>query len=57
MAILLRIYLAWTNSRRDREQGVHVDPEDSRGIDLHADEELEGVDETDMQNRGFRYIL
>ncbi|KAH8429218.1 uncharacterized protein LDX57_006885 [Aspergillus melleus] len=57
MAVLLRIYLSWTNSRRDREQGIHIDPEDSREIDLHADEELEGVDETDMQNGGFRYIL
>ncbi|KAL4808353.1 major facilitator superfamily domain-containing protein [Aspergillus unguis] len=57
MAALFRVYLSWTNSRRDKAQGVHIDPEETREIDLHVDEELNNVDETDLQNRGFRYIL
>ncbi|KAL3455250.1 major facilitator superfamily domain-containing protein [Aspergillus heterothallicus] len=57
MAAGFRVYLAWTNSNRDRAQGVHVNPEESREIDLHADESLDQVDETDIQNMSFRYIL
>ncbi|KAA8645314.1 uncharacterized protein ATNIH1004_006733 [Aspergillus tanneri] len=57
MAAVLRVYLAWTNGRRDRDQGIHLDPEDSRAIDLHVDEQLQEVDETDIQNKSFRYIL
>jgi MFS transporter, ACS family, allantoate permease len=47
----------WENSRRDKEQGMHINPEETRGVDLHADVSLEQVDETDRQNRSFRYIL
>ncbi|KAL4932257.1 major facilitator superfamily domain-containing protein [Aspergillus undulatus] len=57
MAAGFRVYLGWTNSQRDRAQGVHIDPEDHREVDLQADEELEHVDETDLQNKSFRYIL
>jgi MFS family permease len=57
MAAGFRVYLAWTNSSRDKSQGVHIDPEETRKIDLHADEGLDRVDETDIQNLSFRYIL
>lgn len=42
---------------RDREQGVRRDAEETREIDLAADENLLDVDETDKQNRDFRYIM
>ncbi|KAL2852395.1 major facilitator superfamily domain-containing protein [Aspergillus pseudoustus] len=57
MAAGFRAYLAWTNTSRDRTQGVHIDPEEARRIDLRADEALDQVDETDFQNLSFRYIL
>ncbi|KAL4788143.1 major facilitator superfamily domain-containing protein [Aspergillus varians] len=57
MAALFRVYLRWTNAKRDRAQGVYIDPEEAREIDLHADEELDRMDETDLQNQGFRYVL
>ncbi|KAL4882035.1 major facilitator superfamily domain-containing protein [Aspergillus karnatakaensis] len=57
MAALLRVYLSWTNNKRDQAQGVHINPEETREIDLNADEGLDHVDETDIQNVGFRYIL
>ncbi|KAL3479094.1 major facilitator superfamily domain-containing protein [Aspergillus californicus] len=57
LAAVYRVYLAWENNRRDKLQGVHIDPEEYREIDLHADEELDKVDETDIQNLSFRYIL
>ncbi|KAL2840759.1 major facilitator superfamily domain-containing protein [Aspergillus pseudodeflectus] len=57
MAAGFRAYLAWTNRSRDKAQGVYIDPEESRKIDLRADEGLDQVDETDIQNLSFRYIL
>lgn len=51
------LYLAWENRRRDQEQGEKRDPEESRRVDLSADGTLLQVDETDKQNRNFRYIL
>ncbi|KAE8155304.1 major facilitator superfamily domain-containing protein [Aspergillus avenaceus] len=57
MTMVLRVYLEIENKRRDKQQGVHIDPEESREIDLHTDEALEQVDETDLQNRGFRYVV
>ncbi|KAF4953956.1 hypothetical protein FGADI_5605 [Fusarium gaditjirri] len=50
-------YLTWENRRRDNEQGVERDPEESRKVDLTEDGTLLQVDETDMQNKNFRYIL
>ena len=50
-------YLAWENRRRDNAQGEKRDPEESRRVDLGVDGTLLDVDETDMQNRNFRYIL
>ncbi|PYI27669.1 MFS general substrate transporter [Aspergillus indologenus CBS 114.80] len=57
LAAVLRVYLAWENRRRDREQGVHVRAEEVRRVVLGEDDGLEMVDETDIQNRSFRYIL
>lgn len=53
----MRFYLAWENNRRDKEQGVQRDPEETRQVDLNTDGTLLDVDETDVQNRNFRYIL
>jgi hypothetical protein len=47
----------WENARRDKEQGVKVDPEEVRQINFTPDDDLLQVDETDIQNRSFRYIL
>jgi hypothetical protein len=51
------LYLNWENRRRDQEQGVKRDPEESQRVDLSTDGTLLQVDETDMQNKNFRYIL
>lgn len=53
----MRFYLSWENGRRDKEQGVHIDPEEVRHVDLETDGDLLNVDETDIQNKSFRYIL
>lgn len=47
----------WENKSRDKAQGVHIDAEEVRTIDLHVDEALATLDETDWQNKSFRYIL
>ncbi|CAH0025176.1 unnamed protein product [Clonostachys rhizophaga] len=57
LVVALRLYLSWENGRRDKEQGVYVDPEEIRHVDLNVDGTLLQVDETDIQNRSFRYIL
>lgn len=57
MAVIFRVYLDWENRRRDRVQGVKIDPEETRAVDLESDEALADVDETDVQNKNFRYIL
>lgn len=57
MAAGFRVYLGWANNKRDQAQGICIDPEETRKIDLHADGELDHVDETDLQNQSFRYIL
>ncbi|KAI0149369.1 major facilitator superfamily domain-containing protein [Pestalotiopsis sp. NC0098] len=57
LVILMRFYLARENKMRDREQGVRRDAEETREIDLAADENLLDMDETDKQNRDFRYIM
>ncbi|GES57250.1 pantothenate transporter [Aspergillus terreus] len=57
LVIGLRIYLDLVNKRRDRKQGVHIDAEESRAVHLDTDDSLEEVDETDKQNRSFRYVL
>ncbi|KAF9890765.1 hypothetical protein FE257_005634 [Aspergillus nanangensis] len=57
MALGFRVYLQLENRRRDREQGVRIDAEESRPVHVDADEDLDQVDETDKQNRSFRYVL
>ncbi|KAL2866586.1 major facilitator superfamily domain-containing protein [Aspergillus lucknowensis] len=57
MAVTFRVYLVCTNATRDRAQGVQIDPEETREIDLHTDEGLGHVDETDIENQSFRYIV
>ncbi|CEJ87121.1 hypothetical protein VHEMI04310 [[Torrubiella] hemipterigena] len=54
--LVLRQYMAWENKRRDRAQGVHIDPElEKEDPDSHL--VRDGVDETDWQNKKFRYYL
>ncbi|KAF7555492.1 hypothetical protein G7Z17_g2110 [Cylindrodendrum hubeiense] len=57
LVIVFRLFLSWENGRRDKEQGVNINPEDVRHVDLDSDEGLLQVDETDIQNKNFRYIL
>ncbi|KAI9166392.1 transporter [Paramyrothecium foliicola] len=57
LVVALRFYLSWENGRRDKEQGVFVNPEEIRHVDLSTDGALLQVDETDIQNRSFRYII
>lgn len=56
--LILRQYMDWENKRRDRAQGVHVEVE-PKMKDSTVIEELPsfGVDETDWEQQGFRYIL
>lgn len=58
--MVLRQYMAWENKRRDREQGVCIDPEaqsDGDSEDAQARLIRAGVDETDWVNKRFRYFL
>jgi cell division protein FtsX len=57
LVIVFRFYLVWENARRDKEQGVKIDPEEVRRINISADEDVLHVDQTDKDNRSFRYIL
>lgn len=56
--MILRQYMVWENKRRDREQGVHIDPE-VRGEQESTEDHLvqAGLDETDWENKQFRYYL
>lgn len=47
----------WENARRDKEQGVKIDPEETRHVALDTDDAVLQVDQTDKQNRSFRYVL
>lgn len=72
MPLLLRVYLARENHRRNkaaRRQGDSASasdrfapaadsPEEHRDVDLNVDGAvLDSVDETDWENREFRYVL
>lgn len=54
----LRQYMDWENKRRDREQGLQIDPE-AKGYGGSTEVHLVqvGLDETDWANRKFRYYL
>lgn len=53
----LRQYMAWENKRRDRDQGVSIDPEVEDAVQTNARLVKAGVDETDWENKQFRYFL
>ncbi|OAA72334.1 Major facilitator superfamily domain, general substrate transporter [Cordyceps fumosorosea ARSEF 2679] len=54
--LALRQYMVWDNKRRDRDQGVCIDPE--AGVESTSEHLVRtGLDETDWQNKRFRYFL
>lgn len=55
--VALRQYMALQNKRRDREQGVCIDPETAGNQDMQEHLVRAGVDETDWSNKSFRYFL
>ena len=57
MILGLRFYLQWENKRRDTAQGVQIDAEGTREVDLQTDGALSSLDETDWENQSFRYVL
>ncbi|RBQ77689.1 hypothetical protein FVER14953_05682 [Fusarium verticillioides] len=56
LILAFRQYLAWENSRRDKAQGVHIDAE-SPDRDAMSGAVMEATDETDFENKNFRYYL
>jgi ACS family allantoate permease-like MFS transporter len=53
-----RVYLSRENKRRDKEQGVYIDPEPRASpLTLDPDENTLQVDETDWENKSYRYYL
>lgn len=61
LLMILRVYLDYENKKRNREQGVDLDPEareseneNPRYGSVMADEQ---ADQTDWENKAFRYIL
>jgi len=57
MVLGLRVYLDQENKRRDKLQGIHFQAEDVRKVDLQIDQVLVEIDETDRENKSFRYAL
>lgn len=58
--MILRTYMSWENHRRNKAQGVIIDPEARHSIITDEDENqrtLAELDETDWQNMVFRYCL
>ncbi|KAF5565608.1 major facilitator superfamily domain-containing protein [Fusarium phyllophilum] len=56
LILAFRQYLAWENSRRDKTQGVYIDAE-SPERDAMSGAVMEATDETDFENKNFRYYL
>jgi hypothetical protein len=56
--MVLRQYMDWENKRRDGAQGVYIEVEPKKKGD-NGTVELPsfGLDETDWEQEGFRYIL
>ncbi|KAF7555666.1 hypothetical protein G7Z17_g1962 [Cylindrodendrum hubeiense] len=55
---LFRFYLDWENKRRDKAQGVCIDPEmRDNGPAIVYGENTEEVDETDWENKSYRYYM
>lgn len=65
LLIVFRVYLQQANAKRDREQGVHIEPEprdggvaiDVRGVEEESTQVTDPHDQTDGENRSFRYYL
>ncbi|TGO21196.1 hypothetical protein BPAE_0234g00080 [Botrytis paeoniae] len=58
LSIILRQYMDRENKRRDREQGVYIDPEPKHVEDIDdVDLTVERVVLTDWENKRFRYYL
>ncbi|OJJ51394.1 hypothetical protein ASPZODRAFT_156286 [Penicilliopsis zonata CBS 506.65] len=67
LLLLFRVYLDQANKKRDREQGIYINPEPKDGEVInaapssgrgHDDLEIEEpADQTDWENRSFRYYL
>jgi ACS family allantoate permease-like MFS transporter len=60
--LVLRQYMDWNNKRRDRVQGVCIEAEPSKLIELDGGSGVvqlppSGMDETDLEQESFRYIL
>jgi hypothetical protein len=57
--LVLRQYMDWENKRRDKQQGVFIEAEPKTSNDGNGVVELPsaGLDETDWEQEGFRYIL
>jgi MFS transporter, ACS family, allantoate permease len=53
----LRIVMDLQNKKRDKDQGVNIDPGKQDNEECQVDMEVVKVDETDWENRKFRYIL
>jgi hypothetical protein len=56
LILAFRQYLAWENTRRDKAQGVYIDAE-SPDRDAMSGAVMEATDETDFENKNFRYYL
>ncbi|KAF5723103.1 vitamin H transporter [Fusarium mundagurra] len=56
LILAFRQYLAWENLRRDKAQGVYIDAE-SPERDATPSAVMEATDETDFENKNFRYFL
>lgn len=58
LSIILRQYMDRENKRRDREQGVYIDPEPKHVEDTDdVDLTVERIVLTDWENKKFRYYL
>jgi ACS family allantoate permease-like MFS transporter len=58
IAIALRQYMDWENKRRDKQQGVYIDPEPKHVDDMgDLDLTAERIVYTDWENPDFRYYL
>lgn len=58
--LILRTYMSWENHRRNKAQGIVIDPEARLGAGTIDDEDeiaSLALDETDWENKAFRYYL
>jgi MFS transporter, ACS family, allantoate permease len=60
--LVLRQYMDWDNKKKDRVQGVCIEAEPSKLVELDGGSGVvqlppSGLDETDLEQESFRYIL